>query len=259
MIAAVRHHLVSVDTSSGEVTDFAVPAPDAVPCYRDWRFNDGKAGPDGRIWVGTMGQPKPDGAVGALFRVDPVPSAVVDAGSVGEPGVSKPASAGTGVVPVMQPVLSGLTISNGIAWSPDGKTMYHTDTPTATITAYDYDTASGSISNGRIAVKVHEPEKNGWPDGCTTDADGNLWVAGWGGSRVTQFDPSTGAALRTLMFPATRVSSCAFGGPDLTDLLVTTAQEGMSEKERAEEPQAGMTFIVRGVGKGIAPAYAYDG
>lgn len=258
LIAALRHTLAIVDMSSGEVKDFTAPAPDAVPCYQDWRFNDGKAGPDGRIWVGTMGQPKPDSPIGTLFRVDPALPASAGAGA--ETGAAGSAASEVGApAPAMHPVLHKLTISNGIAWSPDAKIMYHTDTPTATITAYDYDTATGGISNGRVAVKIADPERDGWPDGCTTDADGNLWVACWGGSRVVQFNASTGAVMQTIKFPVTRVSSCAFGGPELTDLLVTTAQEGMSDAERAAEPQAGMTFIVRGVGKGLAPAYEYNG
>lgn len=258
LIAALRHTLAIVDIASGEVTEFTAPASDAVPGDRDWRFNDGKAGPDGRVWVGTMGQPKPDAAIGTLFRVDP---ALPASGGPGAAAESAGAS-GSGAepsTPTMHPVLHKLTISNGIAWSPDSKIMYHTDTPTATITAYDYDTATGSISKGRAAVKIADPERDGWPDGCTTDADGNLWVACWGGSRVVQFNSATGAVMQTIRLPVTRVSSCAFGGSDLTDLLVTTAQEGMSEAERAAEPQAGMTFIVRGAGKGLAPAYEYNG
>jgi sugar lactone lactonase YvrE len=159
----------------------------------------------------------------------------------------------------LRPVLRGLGISNGLAWSRDGGTMFHIDTHSACVHAYDYAPGVTELRNKRVAVQIDDPDHFGWPDGCCTDADDMLWIACWGGGKVARYDPRSGALLQTVPLPATQVSSCAFGGSDCTDLLVTTAQEGFSPEQRASQPAAGQVFLLSGVGKGTGPAYEFDG
>ena len=141
------------------------------------RFNDGKCDPAGRFLAGSMDNAEIE-ASGSLY------SLAVD-GSV-------------------KTLLTGTRISNGLAWSPDYRTFYHIDTPTRTVTAYDYDLATGGIANPRPAVSV--PPALGWPDGMTSDTEGMLWVAMWGGAKLTRWNPSTGALLAEIPLPAFNVS-----------------------------------------------------
>lgn len=177
------------------------------------RFNDGKCDPAGRFWVGTMS------LVGGretshLFCLD-------HDGTV----VTK---------------LDGISTSNGIVWSKDEKFMYYIDTPTRKIMEYAYDKESGEISKPRVAVTV--ADTLGYPDGMAIDADDNLWVAMWGGSAVCCFDRLSGKLINKIAIPAKNVTSCAFGGPELTDLYITTARIGTSEEELESFPDAGKLF-----------------
>ncbi len=176
---------------------------------KDARFNDGKVDPKGRFWAGTLG----DDDQSSLYRMDP-----------------------DGVVHVME---TGIQISNGIGWSPDHKTMYYTDSPLRVIYAYEYDLESGSINNRRDFVKI--PNEDGFPDGLTVDSEGFIWSAHWDGWRVTRYDPE-GKIEQTLYLPVQRPTSCTFGGPDLTQLFITSAWTGLSEKEQKEQPLAGDLF-----------------
>lgn len=179
------------------------------------RYNDGAIDPQGRLWIGSM-RLAGDDATGALYRVD----ADGDA----------------------ETVLDGLMISNGIAWSPDGATMYHTDTGNRCIDAYDFDAHTGSISNPRTVATVTD----GWPDGHCVDTQGGLWVAHWGGGRVTRFDPSTGEPTHTVRVPCSNATSCCFVGERLDTLVITTAREGVSPGDLdTKKPHAGALFSVR--------------
>ena len=111
----------------------------------------------------------------------------------------------------VETLLTGRRIPNGLAWSADYRTFYFIDTPTRTVMAYDYDLATGAIARPRPAVSV--PPKLGWPDGMTSDTEGMLWVAMWGGAKLTRWDPASGRLLAVYPFPALNVSSCVFGGP----------------------------------------------
>jgi sugar lactone lactonase YvrE len=175
------------------------------------RSNDAKADPVGRLWVGTMAYESTPGA-GALYRLDP--------GATG---------------PVR--VLSGVTISNGLGWSPDGGRMYHADTPTQRIDVYDYDLSTGEMTGRREFVTVEGP---GSPDGLCVDADGGVWVAVWDGGRVCRYTPD-GALERTVRVPTPQVSSCAFAGPELDLLVITTAAQDGS----VGAPGAGLTYAYR--------------
>lgn len=177
------------------------------------RMNDGCCDPAGRFWAGSMAWDKTPGAA-SLLRVD------LD-GSVHR-------------------VLTGMTISNGLGWSPDGRTMYVTDTggPTrpGTIDAYDYDAATGAISRRGPVVSV--PAGPGGPDGMTVDADGGLWVSLWGHSAVHHYTPD-GQLADIVKLPVTQPSSCCIGGPDGRTLVITTAREDLGAGDLAAQPDAG--------------------
>ena len=117
-------------------------------------------------------------------------------------------------------ILDDVTISNGLAWSSDARTMYYVDTSTQQISSFDYDLESATIANRRTLVEI--PEADGWPDGMTIDADDCLWVAFWGGSAVRRYMPD-GRLDRVLTFPCAQITSCAFVGPALDRLVVTSA------------------------------------
>ncbi len=174
------------------------------------RFNDAAVDPKGRFWAGAwggMGNLDPNNN---LYRLDP-----------------------DGSIHTLE---TGITISNGIGWSPDNNTMYFTDSPRREIYAYDFDLTTGSIENRRIFAKL--PEEEGEPDGLTVDQDGFVWSARWDGWKITRFDP-TGRIEREIPLPVQRPTSCTFGGSNLDDLYVTSASIGLSDEEKSEQPFAG--------------------
>ena len=173
------------------------------------RFNDGKCDPAGRFWAGTM-PTEGRGPAGSLFCL------FTDLRC--------------------ERKLSDVWCSNGIVWSLDRRTMYYIDTHFGTVDAFDYELETGAISNRRVAITI--PPDTGHPDGSTMDAEGMIWVAHWGGARVTRWDPRTGKLLATVTVPAQQVSSCAFGGPKLDRLYITTARRGLE----ATDPLAGGLF-----------------
>jgi sugar lactone lactonase YvrE len=179
---------------------------------RSVRFNDGKADPAGRFWAGTMAEDETSGA-GTLYRLDP------DLG--------------------LHTMVEGVTISNGLGWSPDRGTMYFIDTPTRRVDAFDFDLDSGSIRNRRTVLTV----ERGMPDGMTVDADGGLWVALWDGWAVHRYLPD-GRLDRVAELPVARVTSCAFGGGDLATLFVTSARVGLDADALERQPDAGSLFAV---------------
>jgi sugar lactone lactonase YvrE len=178
------------------------------------RINDGKCDPAGRFIFGTMDINEKETS-GALYSFD-----------------------GKKVTRL----LSNIRISNGLAWSPDHKTFYYIDTPTRQVTAFDYDLATGQIASPRAAF--HVPESFGFPDGMTSDAQGNLWIAMWGGAQVTKWNPNTAQLLAQIPIPALHTSSCVFGGRDMNELYVTSARVGMSEADLKKYPLSGGLFKV---------------
>jgi sugar lactone lactonase YvrE len=198
--------------------------PEARPGLR---FNDGKCDPGGRFWAGTMAYDEAAGAA-CLYRLDPT----------GE--VSR--------------VLDDVTISNGMAWSDDRSTMFYIDTPTRRIDAFTYDVDTGSITDRRAVVQI--PPDLGSPDGMTIDAEGGLWVALWGGSAVHRY--VDGRLDQVFPLPVSQPTSCAFGGPDLDQLFVTSAWAGLSVEERRTQPLAGSLFRLRPGVRGVLP-FTYAG
>ncbi|MEV7063523.1 SMP-30/gluconolactonase/LRE family protein [Streptomyces collinus] len=185
------------------------------------RANDAAIAPDGALWAGTMRYDEAPGG-GTLSRVT-----------------------GGGTV---EAVLDDVAVSNGTGWSPDGRLMYYIDSPTRRVDVFDY--ADGRISGRRTLAVIEEGA--GFPDGLTVDAEGCVWVALWQGSAVRRYTPG-GELDRVIELPVSLVTACAFGGPDLTDLYVTTARVGLTDPPAL----AGALFVVPGAGKGLAqPAFA---
>jgi sugar lactone lactonase YvrE len=153
-------------------------------------------------------------------------------------------------------VFGGVTTSNGLGWSPDQRTMYYIDTPTLQVAAFDYDGDTGTISNRRPIVTF--PSGVGRPDGMAVDAEGRLWIAHWDGGRISRWNPEDGRLSLEIPLPVARVTSCAFGGPNLDRLYITTARHGLTEPQLAEQPHAGSLFAVSPGVAGL-PANEYLG
>ena len=194
----------------------------------DNRMNDGKCDPLGRFWAGTMAykwEERP--GAGALYRLDPDRS--------------------------VRTMLTGVSISNGLAWSADARTFYYIDSPTRGVDAFDFDLEPGTLAERRRLVSV--PAEAGMPDGMAIDHDGCLWVALYGGGAVHRYTPD--ATLDTIVeVPATQVTSCTFGGPDGGDLFITTAAQDLTEDQLATQPHAGALFSCRPGSSGPPPTPA---
>jgi sugar lactone lactonase YvrE len=140
-------------------------------------------------------------------------------------------------------MLPNVTISNGIGWSPDDATMYYIDTPTRKVSAFDYDIDRGLMGRRRTAFDFSSQE--GVPDGMAVDEEGMLWVAHWGGSKVSRCNPRTGEVVDQVFVPALNVSSCCFGGTRMDELYVTTAREGLDSAVLTRYPSSGGLFRAR--------------
>ncbi|MBP0616579.1 SMP-30/gluconolactonase/LRE family protein [Jiella mangrovi] len=201
---------------SKEGERIAMLAPNPEPAATN-RFNDGRTDPRGRFFLGTIDEPKA-GRTASLYRFD-------------KAGIAK--------------VEGGLSTSNGLAFSPDGRTMYHSDTPAFTIYAYDYDAETGEATNRRVFVRL-EPrgDDRGRPDGGAVDAEGCYWTALYEGGRVQRYSPQ-GELLAEHEVPARCTTMVAFGGDDMRTLYVTSARDGRSEEELADLPHSGGVFSMR--------------
>ncbi|MUH36064.1 SMP-30/gluconolactonase/LRE family protein [Zobellia amurskyensis] len=211
LLVALENGVVELDTETGEFFSVLELEKDKPSN----RFNDGKCDPKGRFWVGSMCREglKP---TGALYSINTDKSFVKR--------------------------VENITVSNGITWSLDHKTMYYIDSPTRKVVAYSYDVETGSISNPIKVIDV--PEEFGFPDGMTIDNEGMLWIALWGGNSVSQWNPNTGELIQKIIIPAPHVTSCAFGGEDQRKLFITTAREGLTEAQLDEYPLSGSLFTI---------------
>jgi len=194
---------------------------DEIPEERDSRFNDVIADPAGRVFCGTM---PAGGRQGRLYRLD---------------------TDGT-----LTRVLDDAGLSNGMAFSPDRTRFFHTDSARRLIRQFDFDEASGAITNPRVLAEV--PEADGVPDGLTVDAEGYLWSARWDGSCLVRYAPD-GAEDRRITFPAKKVSSATFGGPSYDELYATTAGGNNKAEEGAG---AGALFRLRPGVRGIPELFS---
>jgi sugar lactone lactonase YvrE len=209
LILALRFGFWTLDLAAAKMTEIAVPRGEPPTN----RFNDGKCDPAGRLLAGTMDMNE-RAASGALYSLSPNFEIVK--------------------------LLDGIRISNGLAWSPDSKTLYYIDTPTREVKAFDYDLETGQIGNMRVVIRV--PEKLGFPDGMTSDMDGHLWIAMWGGAQVTRWDARRGTLLEQVQVPAWNVTSCVFGGEEMNELYITSARSGMDAVDLSHYPHSGGLF-----------------
>lgn len=182
------------------------------------RLNDGGCDPQGRFYCGSMAYDARPGA-GVLWRLDPDRTVTA--------------------------VLTGLTIPNGLVWSADGTAVFHVDTPRGTVDRYRFDPETGTLHERRVFAQVG----GGAPDGMCPDAEGGLWVALWGGSAVHRYD-SDGRLSEVVQVAARQVTSCAFGGPGLDQLLVTTSNLDLPA---GEDPRAGAVFVLQPGVRGLPP------
>ena len=215
-----RGVICELDWNEGSLKDLANVEPDL-----DTRFNDGKCDTMGRLWTGTMGSETSPGVLkpeqGSLYKFD-------------------------GHRVVHQD--SKITLSNGITWSLDQKTMYYVDSGKRHVYGYDFDLANGQISNRRVVfdfasnADICDEEL---PDGMTIDENGNLWVASFFGGRVLHIDPRTSTLIDYIRLPAEQITSLCFGGEDMTTMYITSAKFHLSPERLAKQPEAGATFEVK--------------
>ena len=222
LIVALRSSVVEVDGQGGIKLRVAVNEP------RGNRFNDGKCDPAGRFLAGTMDMAEKEDS-GALYSLE----------------------GGR-----LRQLISGVRISNGLAWSPDHRTFYYIDTPSRAIQAFDYSPATGKITRGRILVQI--PPALGWPDGMTSDMDGNLWVAMWGGSQILKLEPLDGRVLEQIPLPVLQPTSCVFGGPGMKRLYITSARKDLSASQLTQYPLSGSVFSVETEVTGM-PTFEFAG
>ncbi|HQU36023.1 MAG TPA: SMP-30/gluconolactonase/LRE family protein [Anaerolineales bacterium] len=224
LVLAKRLSFWTFDLVAASSTFLAAPADE--PSTN--RFNDGKCDPRGRFLAGTMNLNETD-STGSLYSFD------------GK---------------IITKLLSDVTISNGLTWSADGKTFYYIDTPTRQVQAFDYDLDSGTITNPRIAVTI--PASLGWPDGMTSDSQGNLWIAMWGGAQITKWNPHTGQLLEQIPVPVIQPSSCAFGGKNMNELFITSARKGLDDVALTKYPLSGGVFRIETNVEGM-PMFEFAG
>lgn len=217
LIVALRSGFAHLDTNTGSLAEVA-PAPFDMATTR---FNDGKVDPAGRFWVGTIYEPRS------------TPSAEM---FVLEKGQVRKAWSG------------GMTVSNGLGFSPDGRSMYHSDTTSHRIDRFDFDAASGAISEPhafqRFSTDKKAADYGGRPDGAAVDSEGNYWSAMFEGGKILRFAPD-GTRLGEIAVPARCPTMVTFGGPDLRTLYITTASHNRSAEEIAAYPLTGHVLAVR--------------
>jgi sugar lactone lactonase YvrE len=198
-----------------------------VPAREGVRFNDASVDPAGRVWVGSMHIDETE-PLGELYRLDPGGA--------------------------LTTVVKGVTVSNGLGWSPDGTRMYYADSPMRRVDVFDYDPAVGEAFKRRVFADLSAFD--GVPDGLTVDADGYVWVAIWGGGVLRRFAPD-GTQDAVLQVPVSQPTSCAFGGPGMGDLYLTSASVGLTEAELKAQPLAGRLLRLRPGPVGLPSTTAY--
>lgn len=212
LILGLDRSLIRFDLETGK-QETLLEVEQEFPLHR---FNDGKVDPRGRIWIGTLSTLFTEGA-GSLYLISEDLT--------------------------IEKKLENLTISNGMAWTEDQSTFYFIDSPSQKVQEFGIDVVSGEISFKRIAINV--PKESGTPDGMCIDQEGMLWIAHYGGSGVYRWNPKTGELLDKIELPVPHVTSCAFGGPNLDQLLITTAQENLSPEQLIQFPKSGDVFLVK--------------
>jgi sugar lactone lactonase YvrE len=223
LVAALRHAIAFCDVDRGTVEVVRELEGDLAGN----RFNDGAVDPAGRFWFGSMDLAE-RAPTGSFYRLDADLTATRAFG--------------------------GIVCSNGPAWSPDGRTMYHVDSTRQVIRAYEVDPATGTVGGSRVFAS--DEGADWFPDGVTVDADGFVWNCQWAGARIVRYAPD-GAVDRVLPLPVPRPTRCAFVGPDLSLLAVTTARVGLDAAALAAAPLSGQVLLVDPGVRGLpSPAFA---
>jgi len=226
LVVAMRSGLAMLDTQSGSVTMIANPPYDPSTS----RFNDGRCDAAGRLWAGTLYDPRSQ-PMGSLY--------CVERGAIRD---------------LHHPV----TVSNGIAFSGDYRRLYHSDTTAHRISVYDFDLATGNVSNGRIFKQFSTDKSNnygGRPDGAAVDSEDAYWCAMYEGGRILRLSPS-GDILRDIQLPVRCPTMVAFGGPDLRTLYITTVRHKRPDEELQQMPLSGCILAMQvDVPGRIEPAY----
>jgi sugar lactone lactonase YvrE len=209
ILIALGKEIQQLNVETGERT----PVTSLKTDLEQIRFNDGKCDARGRWWIGTMDmtESQPIASLYMLSNSGPLRLSLGD-----------------------------VTISNGLAWSPDHQEMYYIDTPRRCVQTFEFYLEEGRL--GPLKSSFEIPPAFGIPDGMTADSEGNIWIAHWDGGRVSKWHPGSGALLDVATVPATHVTSCTFGGPGHRDLYITTARVGLTDAERADQPGAGGVF-----------------
>jgi sugar lactone lactonase YvrE len=223
-IGALKDGFGFIDRISGAVTMISNPELH-LPGNR---FNDGKCDPEGRFWAGTMSHTD-EPEKGSLYLLDK------------DLTVTKK--------------IQKVSISNGLAWSPDYNTFYYIDSPTKIVAAFNFDKISGAIKNKTNIIEFSNDE--GTPDGMTIDSEGMLWIAHWDGWQISRWNPQTGEKIRKIPLPVSRVTSCCFGGENFEDLYITSARTGLSDDQLKKEPLAGSLFVIKNIGFRGLPAFEF--
>jgi sugar lactone lactonase YvrE len=210
-VVALRDGFYLFDFDSGSLTPLAIPEATAGT-----RFNDGKVSPDGRFWAGTMDEEKMSRPLGALYRLD---------------------ADGT-----CHKMVDNLIVSNGLAWGPGGKTMFHSDSKGQRIFAYDYDMRTGALANGRVIAQPSE--EIGRPDGGAADMEGYYWSAGISAGVLNRWAPD-GRPDRQIELPCAAPTMPCFGGADMKTIFITSLRHNLSNGKLAAKPLSGGIFALR--------------
>lgn len=238
LVAALRSGFHLLDLASGALGRLTGPLFDTTR----YRFNDGTVDQAGRFWAGSVFEARHEASAG-LYCLERGQARAVT-------GPDAPASPQRDW---------GVRTSNGLAFSPDGRTMYHADTPAHTVWACDFDPATGAIASRRTfwraSANRESPDYGGRPDGAAVDAEGCYWSAQYEGGRIVRLSPA-GEVVQSVPVPARCPTMVAFGGPDLRTLYVTTARGGRTAQELARWPDSGCVFAARTSVAGL-PAHAY--
>ena len=215
VLVALADRLALVDLADGPLETLV-----EIPHPEDRRLNDGACDPAGRFWVGSMALDERPGG-GALYRFTTADG--------------------------LERILDGVTLSNGLGWSPDGRLLFYVDSPTQRIDVFDFDPATGGLSGRRPFVGIES--EAGTPDGLTIDAEGGVWLALFGGGAVRRYAPE-GTLDLVLELPARKVTACCFGGAEGRELYVTTASIG-------DEPEPAGSVFVAAIGVAGPPAQPF--
>jgi sugar lactone lactonase YvrE len=211
-VLALADGFASFDFATGEV--IPIIGPDDQP--HGTRFNDGKVSPDGRFFAGTMDEETLSKPIGTLYRLDPDGS--------------------------LHDVVDGLIVSNGLAWSADGATMFHSDSKGQVVWTYDYDTATGVPRNPRVLARP--TEEIGRPDGGAVDVEGYYWSAGISAGVLNRWAPD-GTLDRSIPLPVSNPTCPCFGGPDLRTIFVTSLRHDLPADILAAKPASGGIVALR--------------